>query len=304
MTPASLALAFNTFYRQNVGFPKPDVLSDENSMIGMDPYQAGMGQGEILFCQISPLHRITLDSETKVAANIPVNAISFAWAYPMVRDAQMPLPRGQAEAAFIEFGGYIYFDDQQNVVGTNSIRPAPLGTLGLMFGRSQPLPADVADIMTKQGRFQEITLQALAEKGATHFAWIRPQEFPGSVASPNGCFAYKFADGNLRYFPVVSKPVFTRDLLQEELESSEAWVVIRDPLVPSVEAVIILDKTKTLEDNLLDNSHDFQVGSFASIMASRENGSKSISYEEWQCSSEPGTIASPWIFQPHLQPKS
>merc|ERR1719482_726345 len=45
----------------------------------MDPYAAGMGESDIVFCQLSPLHPITLDAETKVAANIPAAAIHFAW---------------------------------------------------------------------------------------------------------------------------------------------------------------------------------------------------------------------------------
>merc|ERR1719491_1117599 len=143
----------------------------------MDPQAAGMGGAEMVFGQISPLHAITLDSETKVVANIPKSATFFAWAYPMVLEPGCRGPTGVAEASFIKYGGDIYFNDHRNVVGTNCISPASLGTLGLMFGRQQRLPASVAEEMTKQGRFQEITLEALSSKGATHFGWIRPGEF-------------------------------------------------------------------------------------------------------------------------------
>jgi len=180
MARANLAAAFNSFWTQH-NFPRPDPASDENSMAGMNPHSAGMGDGEIVFCQLSPLHAITLDTETKAAANIPTNATSFAWAYPMVLESGVRRPRGEPEAAFLDYGGYMYFDDHRMVVGTNAIVPAPLGTLGLMFGRPQPLAENIAATLTRQGRFQEITLKPLADKGASHFAWIRPGEFADEV---------------------------------------------------------------------------------------------------------------------------
>jgi len=301
MSSANLARAFNTFYQQNSAFPKPDPASHENAMIGMDPQAAGMGGAEMVFGQISPLHAITLDSETKAAANIPESATFFAWAYPMVLEPGCRRPTGEAEASFIEYGGYIYFNDHQNVVGTNSTRPASLGTLGLMFGRPQILPGSIAEQMTKQGRFQEITLEALASKGATHFGWIRPGEFQMEVASADGCFTYKFADGALKYFPVVSKPVFTQELVQETLDDSEAWVIIRNPAsMPSIERPIIFARTNSLDENIFNNSHGVEVsGSFCGVMVQKDNtslGSPELTYKEWVASADQGTITDPWIF--------
>lgn len=298
MSTANLARAFSTFYSQHSSFPKPDPESSENSMTGMNPHAAGMGEGDILFCQLSPLHIITLDEETKKAANIPAAAIHFAWAYPMVLEPGVRRPTGVAEAAFIDYGGYIYFDDHRNVVGTNAISPAPFGTLGLMFGRPQPLPESVVDMLTKQGRFQEVTLTALSDKGATHFGWIRPKEFPDDVASADGCFAYKFADGSTRYFPVVSKPVFTKELLEEELEPSEAWVVVRGATAqPSTELAIIFDKAKTFEENIYNNAHGVQVsGEWSDVRISRDSHPV-VGYEQWASSAVQGSLADPWIFE-------
>jgi len=298
MSTANLARAFSSFYSQHSFIPKPDPESSENSMAGMDPNAAGMGQGEIVFCQLSPLHMITLDEETKKAANIPAAAIHFAWAYPMVLEPGVRRPSGAADAAFIEYGGYIYFDDHRDVVGTNSISPAPFGTLGLMFGRPQPLPESVVSMMWKQGRFQEVTLKPLSDKGATHFGWIRPKEFADEVASADGCFAYKFADGSTKYFPVVSKPVFTNELLEEQLEPSEAWVVVRKAtLQPSTELAIIFDKTKTFEENVYNNEHGVQVsGDWSDVRISRD-GQPVIGYEQWASSAEQGSLADPWIFE-------
>lgn len=264
-------------------------------MTGLNPHHAGISFEEIIFCQLSPLHLITLDPETKAAANIPATATYFAWAYPVVMLEGMLPPRGAAEAAFMEYGGYIYFNNACDVVGTNSIMPAPVGTLGLMFGRAQPLSNNVADMLMKQGRFQEITLAALADKGATHFAWIRPGEFATEVASTDGCFAYMFRDDSPKYFPVVSKPVFTKELIAEELEDTEAWVVFRTP-TPSVEVAIIFDRSKTLEENVFNNSHGVQVPSDLSEVSIGRDGQPGLAmiYEEWSRSADQGSLADPF----------
>jgi len=125
-----------------------------------------------------------------------------------------PLPG--PERAFLEYGGYVYFDHNCTVVGTTSISPASVGT-GLLFGASIPLPEDVAEALSRQGRFQEVTFEALLQKGATHFAWLRPKEFASSgLHCPSGAFAYKFATGDeARYFPVAGKPLIS-DTLQEQ----------------------------------------------------------------------------------------
>jgi len=283
--------AINAFYRQHE-FPRPDPASDENSMAGLDPAAIGLGAGEIMFCQLSPLHPITLDSETKAAANIPQDARFFAWCYPVV-DVGTRLP-STGEGTFLQYGGYLYFDDSREAIGTNGVAPAALGTLGLMFGRPQPLSQGVADKLTRQGRFQEITLKALSDKGATHFAWMRPEEFADEVASADGCFVYKFRSGGPKYFPVVAKPVFTPDMLQEELDETEAWVVIRTAL-PTVERPVIFSKDKSFMENM-ENSGDrnLAVSADNTVSVVGDTGSP-ISYAEWQQCHEPATLAKPWI---------
>lgn len=300
MSRANLANAFNSFYGQHSYIPKPDPTSSENSMAGLDPAAVqGLGiVGEIIFCQLSPLHEITLDDETKAAANIPQQCRYFAWAYPAVLEpVQVRSLRQGAESAFLEYGGYIYVDDAQSVVGTNSICPASLDTLGLMFGRAQMLPESVCDSLTKQGRFQEITLDALRSKGATHFSWVRPLEFEGQVACPNGCFAYRFADGAPRYYPVVDKPVFTREMLNEELEDTEAWVVVRVARRVEIEKLVIFDKTVSLEENLANQAGEV-LGNGASLSVRLGKDSfkhLALTWQEWSELPDVGTIQEPWI---------
>lgn len=299
MSSVNLVDAFNRFYRRHQ-FPKPDPASDENCMAGMD---TGVAGGDIIFCQLSPLYMITLDTETKQAVSIPVAATHFAWSYPMVKDPGTPqnlLGRAN-EDAFLEYGGYVYFDGAQNVVGTNSINPAALGALGLMFGRAQILPPSVEESLTRQGRFQDITLNFLAQRGATHFAWIRPLEFSGRVASPDGCFAYKLSDGSSKYFPVVGRPIFTQDLLEKVLEGNEAWVVVRNRM-PEVEVPVVFDKTKSFVDNIATNAHAETVADpRAVITVGKDSDDFPIPYAQWQATRDPGTIAGPWIVRTFLE---
>jgi len=242
------------------------------------------------------------DAETKKAANIPASATSFAWAYPMVLEPGQRQPSGASEASFLTLGGYMYFDEQKRIVGTNAIQPAPLGTLGLMFGRAQPLPAAVADTMSRQGRFQEITLPFLAEQGASHFGWIRPGEFSQEVASPNGCFAYKFRDGALKYFPVLKDPVFTQELLDETLDDSEEWAVIRLAGMPTIERLVIFDTSKSLDENLMANKHVTNDLSYTSAAVAQDSAPcRSFTYQEWQqrssgnANEQLSTLADPWV---------
>lgn len=294
MQTVNVARAFNAFYRQHQ-FPKPDPESSENSMAGFDPLQAGIPGQEIKFCQLSPLHRITLDEETKVIASIPKDAKYFAWVYPMVKDET-----GGPSNPFLDYGGYIYFNDQRDAVGTNAIVPAPLGTLGLMFGRAHILPPNLADMLTRQGRFQEITLEPLSRAGASHFAWVRPQEFSKDMFCADGCFAYKFTNGPAKYYPVVKEPVFTPALLEETLEDSEAWVVVRQR-DPRMEVAVIFDKTKTLEQNLDINKQQVAViGAIAEAVVGKDSqAGLNMSYEDWQQSDGAGSLGDPWII--HLK---
>jgi len=303
MGSVDLARAFTAFYRRFQEYPKPDPTGDENIMAGLDLTALGWSSfAEIVFCQLSPLHPVTLDAENKDAANIPRSAAYFAWAYPAVVDEAVLRSAARAhpaEAAFLTFGGYIYFDDRREVVGTNSIAPAQLGSPGLSFGRAQALPTSAAETLTRQGRFQEITLAELRSQGAVEFAWIRPAEFGDSVASPNGCFAYKFDGMAPKYFPVVDQPVFMPDLLAEDLDETEAWVVVRSAR-PEVERIAILDKAASWEENAARcaqaSGNDVAIAAACLGIARESSVGPKMSYDEWQRSTEQGSLADPWVF--------
>jgi len=229
---------------------------------------------------------------------IPSDATFFAWAYPVVEDVGSPIRfREDASGAFMRYGGFLYFDRDSSVVGANGIAPGPPGSRGLVFSWPQPLPDTVTECLTLQGRFQEVTLDVLVSKGATHFAWIRPNEFQDQLASANGAFAYKFSMGGHRYFPVTDKPVYNPELLKEELESTEAWVIIRNAqTTPSLEVLQIFDRTLTFEENAHNNENSNQVEIETVRDLSVQRGDDlPMSYAQWMLASGCGSPAQPWI---------
>ncbi|CAJ1374453.1 unnamed protein product [Effrenium voratum] len=193
MVKAQLVEAFNEFFTLPEA-SRPDPTSETSFMMGLQPCHIGLEEHDILFCHCSPLHPTTLSAASRAAAGIPKTANFFAWAYPVEKSKVPDLWHlSGPERAFLEYGGYVYYDKDCNVVGTTSISPTSVGT-GLIFGGSLPLAEEVADALAKQGRFQEVTLEPLLRKGATHFAWVRPREF-ASTQCPSGAFAYKFDGG-------------------------------------------------------------------------------------------------------------
>jgi len=138
-------------------------------------------------------------------------------------------------------------------------------------------------------------LAPLARAGATHFAWIRPTEFSEMVASTDGCFAYKFGHEKAQYFPVVSKPVFTPELVEEPLGEKEAWVVVR-PDHPTAERIVMFDKTSSFEENIqLAGMDNLLLTSDANVVACRSDMARPIPYLAWKEIHEQGTLADPWI---------
>lgn len=310
LTQVDFVNDMNAFYRvyEGEGVTRPDPGSDENIMSGWD-FSERWGIEDIVFAQLSPLFRITLDDESKQAANIPLTADFFAWAYPVVMEDPVPEDASPEEKGFLTLGGYVYFNATSEAVGMRAITPIDVGSLGLSFGRPQNLPDRVAESLTQKGRFQEVTLPALASRGATHFAWIRPEEFADSVVSANGCFAYKFKDGMpTKYYPVVNEPVFTRPIVDEELDGTEVWTVLRVNVPPTLDKLGVFTKGPDTTIADLSNSSAEAADMFASQdLMSRlkiylENKPDTVlSFDEWKASNEESSISNPWVFELNTQ---
>jgi len=199
LIPAALSLAFNECFQKHQ-FSKPDM--NQSIMAGIDPCKANLAKGDILFCQVSPLHTITLDDEARIAARIPKDAEYYGWAYPVAQDgpdASEITGSRAADTAFLRHGGFIYFNESLTVVATNAVSPAAEGT-SLIFKAAEMMPQNVLDILERQGRFQEITMEVFRDKGATHYAYIRPDEY--GMDCPSGAFAFQFAQSVPKFFQV------------------------------------------------------------------------------------------------------
>merc|ERR1712150_46609 len=68
---------------------------------------------------------------------------------------------------------------------------------GLQFGPPQQWNPEWTRRLARAGRFQEITIKPLNDRGAQHFCWIKPGELiagddTGAVKVPHGGFVYLF----------------------------------------------------------------------------------------------------------------
>lgn len=80
---------------------------------------------------------------------------------------------GSPEVAFILRGGFLYCDKNGKICGISTIAPASQHS-GMQFGT--PLRWKLEWTAAIQKRFSRITIQALKDKGACHYCWIRPEE--------------------------------------------------------------------------------------------------------------------------------
>lgn len=141
---------------------------------------------------LSACHAINLGDEAKETAGIPKEASSFAFSYP---SPTTPEARQGGRVAsdplsdLLGNGGFIYFDAADRVCCINAIRSLgyqhKLGK-GAAAAHARPslmqfdppvrLPRATAAALKKQGRLQEVTLEALTLRRCSHFAWILPSE--------------------------------------------------------------------------------------------------------------------------------
>ena len=127
--------------------------------------------------QLSPPHSITLSTQSRRFAGIPLEAANVIWAYPLVGMSEVAsnyqVELNNPAALFITFGGFIYTDMAGKVVST-----AAIASDGEDQYFEPPLRwrNEYTAFLHRQGRFQEITLRPLAEEGAKYYAWIHAGE--------------------------------------------------------------------------------------------------------------------------------
>jgi len=155
--------------------------------------------------QLSPRAAITLSKTDKRIANIPLNATSFAFAYPLpaLADAISLSDLSQAEVAFAAIGGFVYWDESERVAAVNALQMGH----GLNFEGPFPLQAQpgcrqLREQLCEAARVVKVTLGSLVASGVIGFSWILPGEtFGPSEHQPellwaHGGFVYLYEEAS------------------------------------------------------------------------------------------------------------
>eukprot|EP01083_Nonionella_stella_P068540 182101_1 len=194
---------------------------------------------------ISPLHIVTLNAESKKHAQIPADAKYFAWCYPSVLPSneicltqeQMPTWAADPNIMFFTVGGYMYFDTKCQLLRINTLIPSADG--GLQFSKPMKWDNRFTSCLHKAGRFQDITLAALSKTGAKYFCWLFPQEELTNEQrstrrfTTHGGFVYLFHEpGDLtnkdlvakdRYFEVLGGELKQQEVIKESIADNDQF---------------------------------------------------------------------------------
>jgi hypothetical protein len=163
----------------------------------------------------SPTHLITFNSQERIYANIPPEAVECAWSYPvanwdkveqdphLLEDWAQCQKEHSAVKDFLVVGGFIYLDSDQRIVQVTT----PCNYLdkmgGLNFSKPQKWDPAWTEPLVEDGRFHHVTISPLREAGVRLFCWLRPNErfddedgnaLPRQPDVPHGGFAYLFHD--------------------------------------------------------------------------------------------------------------
>mmetsp|Transcript_65535 Transcript_65535/g.166007 ORF Transcript_65535/g.166007 Transcript_65535/m.166007 type:complete len:1320 (+) Transcript_65535:261-4220(+) len=140
----------------------------------------------------SPMFALNFDTypeEIRRAALIPMKATKFAYLYGAP-------------------GGFVYFEkvgDEDRVLAVNAI-DFTFQNCALSFGEQRKLTAKACKKLERDGRWFEVNVHQLREKGAVKYSFVGPEEVLADdfTAEPGGGYCYLFADQQYsRYFPIV-----------------------------------------------------------------------------------------------------
>lgn len=174
--------------------------------------------------QVSPAAPVTLPDDIRREAHIPLGPnVFFRWVYPFVKTRYSTaeivgnLDKSDPLIALALYGGYMYVDDNDQVIQVNGIKPGP----GLFFDGPYKISQACFDFIQREGRFQECTVEL---EGCTEFCWFLPNEHinlndhlnddqyafydaqDNMVTIEHGAFGYNTTDGmEHRLFRIVAE---------------------------------------------------------------------------------------------------
>jgi len=159
---------------------------------------------------LSPRAALTLDKAALKKAGVPLEAQTFAFAFPMgiyrsLIDSSADLTTGACRVVLN--GAFFYFDKHDKVVAINCFVDAPP-----LEGRSNRAPVlqfdkplDLPEVAKEalSHRLRPVTNPSHRDVGAVAFTWInRGEAIPGIIPYCDGAFAYIFKGGRSVYFPL------------------------------------------------------------------------------------------------------
>jgi hypothetical protein len=167
---------------------------------------------------LSPPTQITIQGDRARKAGIPMNAVSYAYCYPVDAVAAQyqrlicEEARTDSWLSFLMLGGYAYFDSKRELICTNSFVLTPTDRMFTLTGPFEPSEKAVA-ALRDASRLRKISLAPYVDAGFSHFAWINPNEKPGGFSmladglevDNNGYFLYEMSSGRFDLYPLVRK---------------------------------------------------------------------------------------------------
>ena len=167
---------------------------------------------------LSPPNQITIQGDRARKAGIPMNAVSYAYCYPVDAVAAQyqrlicEEARTDPWLSFLMLGGYAYFDSKRELICTNSFVLTPTDRMFTLTGPFEPSEKAVA-ALRDASRLRKISLAPYVDAGFSHFAWINPNEKPGGFSmladglevDNNGYFLYEMSSGRFDLYPLVRK---------------------------------------------------------------------------------------------------
>ena len=150
-----------------------------------------------LQCKASPLSPVTVPTQHREGAGIPIDAASFAFIYPWLSDKLSELNFARDSWAFVLLlGGFAYFSDDGELISVNALTLAPSDT-GLMLVGPRAVTRTSLDIMLATQRMESITAPNLTNAGFHRFGWVHPAEkFNGELL---GDAKYSYEHGAFIY---------------------------------------------------------------------------------------------------------
>jgi hypothetical protein len=154
---------------------------------------------------VSPTKPITLPTEVKREAGIPLDATSFAFVYPLsyFKRRLHRINLAKEPWGFLHLlGGFAYFDEHRRLLGVNALTIVPQPNVLHLVGPYLPEGTSV-DAMKSLGRMTDVVIEGLTDAGMQRFGWVHPGEPPGGhpltllddFANDHGGFMFETAEG-------------------------------------------------------------------------------------------------------------